>query len=82
MRWFTLRLRASASKSGSGLDGIEQEFLVSLRAEDGAFHYPGDNSEPANGFGDAPAGGLMQPGVAHDAAFADLPFAHLELRLD
>ena len=64
--------------------GIEQKFAVAFGAEDRAFDDP--DHRPARLRGDPRGGALadfaMDRRVAHDAAFADLRGAGLELRLD
>src|SRR5690349_17528144 len=62
--------------------GIEEEFFISFRAENGTFHHAGHESEAAHGALDADAGGLVEGRVTNDSALAHLPLADLELGLD
>jgi hypothetical protein len=62
--------------------GIEEKLLVPFGAEDRTFHDAGGESELAHRPGDSLTGGLVEFGIANDAAFANLAPAYLELRFD
>ena len=73
---------AFASDIFFGASRIQEKFLVSFRAEDGAVDDFGCKSELAHCLDDAAAGGLMQLGVPDDSALSDLALAYLKLRFD
>src|SRR5689334_7097021 len=64
------------------MSGIQQEFPVPFRPQDGAIDDSRDKTQLVYGGFDTLAGGPVQDRVADDAAFADLTLADFELRLD
>src|ERR1700744_1589167 len=64
------------------ISGMQEELLVSFRAQNGAVDQAGFESKFLHGALHAVTGGLVQRGVADDAALAHLSFADLELRFD
>src|SRR5215831_19386521 len=64
------------------ISGIQEKFLVPFRPEDRAVDDAGRETVLLHGTLQAVAGGAVQRGIAHDAAFAHLALAGLELRLD
>src|SRR5579864_442585 len=64
------------------MTGIKQELLVAFRAGYGTFHDACFEPQALHRVLHARARFAMQFRRAHDAAFADLTFPHLELWLD
>jgi hypothetical protein len=64
------------------MSGIQEEFLIPFRPQDGALDYSRGESELRDGTFDTIAGGAMECRIADDAALAHLTFADFELRLD
>src|ERR1017187_1689409 len=64
------------------MTGIEEKLLVPFGAGDGALDEGGLEPDFAHGPFDFLASRLVQPGVANDAALADLALAHFKLRFD
>src|SRR6266850_7454161 len=64
------------------MTGIEEELMVAFRTGDGTFHDACFEAQALHRIFHAHARFAMQFRRAHDAAFADLAFPHLELWLD
>src|ERR1044071_5878778 len=62
--------------------GMEEELRISFGAEDGALHDFGFESELPHRVRDPITSGLVQLGLANDAALTDLAFTDFELRFD
>src|SRR6266446_204508 len=64
------------------MSGIQEEFLVPFRAQDGALDDSGFVAHLSHGVFHALAGGAVQLRVAHDSALSNLPPAGFKLGLD